>query len=114
MSYGIYLHFSNLVVYSVFLGMLTSLVLRGIEQDLKPRMTELSLQHLYANKPDLPHHNVSYFGPLVLEPDITPESLSQVDVAYLCVIMGFTACHLLKKLLQISIQVRMIKMCLKK
>ncbi|OQV20271.1 Transient receptor potential cation channel subfamily A member 1 [Hypsibius exemplaris] len=104
MSYGIYLHFSNLLIYSAFLGMLTSLILRGIEIDLKPRMKTMSLDHLYANKPNMSHTNVSHFGPLHLKPDIQSESLPSVDVAFLYVVMIFTASHLLKKFLQISIQ----------
>ncbi|XP_055349678.1 transient receptor potential cation channel subfamily A member 1-like [Paramacrobiotus metropolitanus] len=98
-TYGIYFHFVNLLVYIVFLAMLTFLLLRGLETELRPHMTRISLQNLLKYKPDF---NQTHFGPVPLVYDF--DQLAPVSQAFLTVILIFTACQLFKKILQIYLQ----------
>ncbi|GAV02458.1 hypothetical protein RvY_13021 [Ramazzottius varieornatus] len=102
-SYGIYLHFSSLLLYVAFLGMLTTLVLTGVETDLKPHLLQISSENVQSIKPEALTNitNATYFGPIKLSPANAEMPLQSRESVLLVIVMVLTTVQLIKKLFQL-------------
>lgn len=70
--------------------------------DLKPRMMKLGVSRIHKYLPDF---NETRFGPLDLQHANLEASLTPLTDVLLTFVVVFTVCHLLKKIVQVFLQV---------
>ncbi|XP_055349680.1 transient receptor potential cation channel subfamily A member 1-like [Paramacrobiotus metropolitanus] len=95
-TYGVYFHFSGLLLYITFVTLLTYLILQGIEMDLRPNVRKLDLARIKTHLPDF---NGTKFGPIDLT--AAEEDLTTLDGTLVALVIIFAAIHLAKKGLQL-------------
>ncbi|XP_055348321.1 transient receptor potential cation channel subfamily A member 1-like [Paramacrobiotus metropolitanus] len=98
-TYGVYFHFFSLLLYIVFVTLMTYLVIVGIEMDLRPHVRKMDSERIKAHMPDF---NGTRFGPINL--NALEEDYSALDSTLLALVIIFAVLNLAKKTFQLTKQ----------